>query len=109
LLKVLGISLSALALASLATAGTKPHGISEMVSKVTFVAPTRLGAALFPAGGYVVRHTMEGQQHIMVFQPLQGRTPEVKVKCTLVLVAQKTEHSHTIYTQNAGNKRALQE
>jgi len=108
LLKVLGIFLSVLALASMAVAGPNSMGIRD-VSKVTFVAPIRVGTALLPAGDYVVRHTMEGQDHIMVFQLAKGKTPDVKVKCTLVPLPQVAQQSQTIYSLTAGNERVLQE
>jgi len=66
-LKVAGIMLVVVALASIAMAGPNSMGIKD-VSKVTFVAPIRVGTTLLPAGDYVVRHTMEGEEHIMVFQ-----------------------------------------
>jgi len=111
-LKVLGMLVCALALvsvlASSATAEDKNLGIRD-VSRVTFVAPMRVGTALLPAGDYLVRHTMEGQEHIMVFQPVRGKGPEAKAKCTLVPLAQKAEQNQTIYSLNAANERVLQE
>jgi hypothetical protein len=83
-------------------------GIKD-VSKVTFVAPIRVGTTLLPAGDYVVRHTMEGEEHIMVFQSENSKTPEVKVKCTLVRLAQKADHNQTVYSLDANNVRTLQE
>src|ERR1700688_2012318 len=107
-LKVAGILLVVLALASIALAGTNNMGIKD-VSKVTFVAPIKVGATLLPAGDYVVRHTMEGEEHVMVFQAEKGKVPEVKVKCTLVPLTKKAEHSQTIYSLDANNVRILQE
>jgi len=95
-------------LASRVTAEDKNLGISD-VSRVTFVAPMRVGTTLMPAGDYLVRHTMDGQEHIMVFQPVRGKGPQVKVKCTLVPLAQKAERTETIYSLNAANERVLQE
>ena len=107
-MKVLGILLCVVVFASLAIAGPNSMGIRD-VSKVTFVAPIRVGAAVLPAGSYVVRHTMQGDEHIMVFQSTQGKAVEVKVKCTLVPLGQKAQHDQTIYTLNAANERVLQE
>jgi phage terminase large subunit GpA-like protein len=111
-LKVVSVLVSALALVfmlvSSATAEDKNLGIRD-VSRVTFVAPMRVGTTLMPAGDYLVRHTMEGQEHIMVFQPVRGKGPEVKVKCTLVQLAQRAERTETIYSLNAANERVLQE
>ena len=107
-LKVLGIFLCIAVFASMAVAGPNSMGIRD-VSRVTFVAPMRVGTALLPAGDYVVRHTMEGQEHIMVFQAAQGKTVDVKVKCTLVPLGQKAPQNQTIYSLNAANERVLQE
>ena len=41
-------------------------GIHE-VSRVTFVAPVKVGTVELAAGEYVVRHTMVGRAHVMVF------------------------------------------
>jgi phage terminase large subunit GpA-like protein len=107
-LKVAGIMLVVVALASIAMAGPNSMGIKD-VSKVTFVAPIRVGTTLLPAGDYVVRHTMDGEEHIMVFQSENSKTPEVKVKCTLVRLAQKADHNQTVYSLDANNVRTLQE
>jgi len=107
-LKVLGVVVCALALVCMATAADKSLGIRD-VSRVTFVSPVRVGTALLPAGDYVVRHTMNGQEHIMVFQPARGKGPEVKVKCTLVPLTEKATETQQIYSLNAANERVLQE
>jgi hypothetical protein len=107
-LKVLCVVLCAVALGSIAMAGSKNNmGIHE-VNDVTFVAPVRIGTALLPAGDYVVRHEMDQQNHIMVFKNLHGKD-EIKVKCTLVPLAKRAERSEEIYTINASNERVLQE
>lgn len=104
-LRVLGLLM--LALCVVALAKDNSMGIHE-VSRVTFDAPIHIGTALLPAGDYVVRHTMEGQDHIMVFQRKPGKE-EFKVKCTLVPLAKRAEQDQTIYQFNASNERVLQE
>ncbi len=106
LLKVVGIVICVLALGSFAVAAEKNMGIRDTY-KVTFEVPTRVGTALLPAGDYVIRHTMQGTDHIMVFQ--RSKSPEVKVKCTLVPLGQKAEVNQKIYKQNAANERVLEE
>jgi len=106
-LKVLGIIMCVLALGSMAMAGGNNMGIRD-VSHITFVAPTRVGQALLPAGDYVVRHTMEGQEHVMVFRQVHGKD-QVKVKCTLVPLKQKANQDQAIYKVTADNERVLQE
>jgi hypothetical protein len=106
--RMLSMLLCVLAFVSLAAAGEKALGIRNEY-RVTFVAPIRVGTALLPAGDYKILHTMEGQDHIMVFQPVRGNAPDVKVKCTLVPLAQKADHDRTTYELSAGNERVLQE
>lgn len=77
--------------------------------KVVFVAPIRVGEALLPAGEYVVRHTMEGQEHIMVFEAINHKVRPVKAKCQLVQLGSKAEQTRTVYALNSANERVLQE
>jgi hypothetical protein len=107
LLRVLGIFLCVLALGSIAMAGKNSLGIRE-VSRVTFVAPVRVGTALLPAGDYVVRHTMEGQEHVMVFQRAHSKDV-FKAKCKLVPLGTKANKDEEIYQLNTSNERVLQE
>lgn len=106
-LKLMGILICVLVLGTIAMAGENSMGVRD-VSNVTFVAPMRVGAVTLPAGQYVVRHTMEGQEHVMVFQQVRGKD-QVKVKCTLVPLAQKADQDQTIYQLNASNERVLLE
>jgi hypothetical protein len=108
-LRVLGLLIGLLVVGSIAMLGENKAGMGiHEVSHVTFVAPMLVGTSVLPAGDYVVRHTMEGQEHIMVFQRVHGKD-EVKVKCTLVPLAQKADIDQTIYVLNAKNERVLQE
>jgi hypothetical protein len=95
-------------LAGIALAGTMP-GVAD-VQKISFADPIRVGATLLPKGDYEVRHVMEGQDHIMVFQVLnQKDVPEVRIKCTLVPLTQKATQTQKIYTVNAAKEEVLQE
>lgn len=105
--RIVGLFLCLLALVSMATAAEN-LGIRDSY-RITFVAPVRVGTDLLPAGDYKIRHTMEGQDHIMVFQSVVGKSPEVKVKCTLVPLTQKAPKDQTTYLLNAANERVLQE
>jgi hypothetical protein len=106
-LKFVGLLLCVMALGSIAMAGDKTMGIRE-VNSVTFAAPVRVGTVMLPAGDYVVRHTMEGQEHVMVFQQAGGKDL-VKVKCTLVPLEKKADQTQAIYELTASNERVLQE
>jgi hypothetical protein len=107
-LRILGLFLCVLALASLAAAVGENLGIRDTY-RITFVAPVHVGADVLPAGDYKIRHTMVGEDHIMVFQKVGGKSPEVKVKCSLVALEKKAEKDQTIYLLNAANERVLQE
>ncbi len=104
--RVLGFFLLC-ALSVVAMAGENKLGIREMY-RVTFNDPIHVGTVALPAGEYVVRHTMQGEEHIMVFQRRNSKD-EFKVKCTLVPLQQKAAQDQTIYKISAGNRRELQE
>src|ERR1700757_3669599 len=106
-LKGLSILLCVLMTVVLATAKTNSMGVSD-VSHVTFVATVRVGTIVMPAGDYVVRHTMEGENHVMVFQRAHSKDV-FKVKCTLVPLPNKAQRNETVYELSAGNERILQE
>jgi hypothetical protein len=50
----------------MALAGT--NRMVRNVIRVTLVAPMRVGMVLLPAGDDVVRHSLEGESHGLVFQ-----------------------------------------
>ncbi len=108
LFKMMGLVLCICAMIGVASAGENHLGIRD-VSHVTFVAPVRVGSTLLPAGEYVVRHTMQGEDHIMVFQSSNKKTVQVKVKCTLVALKEKANETAAVYEMNAANERVLQE
>jgi hypothetical protein len=104
-LKYLGLFLcfsSAVALAS----GNK-LGIHE-VHRITFATSVHVGDNVLPAGDYIVRHSMEGQDHIMSFERV-GSKEVVKAKCTLVPLPKKAGNDETIFENTAGNEKVLHE
>lgn len=106
-LRVVCVFLCVLLVGVMAVAGTNSMGVRD-VSNVTFVAPVRVGTVVLPAGDYVVRHTMEGENHVMVFQRAHSKDV-FKVKCTLVPLPNKAQKNQTVYELTAGNERVLQE
>ena len=105
--KVVTLFVCILALASFAVAAND-LGIHE-TANVVFHTPTRVGGSVLPAGEYVVRHTMEGQDHVMVFKAADRKGEDVKVKCQLVKLEKKADQTRTVYEVNAANERVLQE
>ena len=96
-----------LAIVPLAVAGNN-LGIHD-TGRVTLYAPTRVAGTLLPAGEYVVRHTMEGQEHVMVFEAVNHKVQPVKAKCQLVQLAGKADQTRTVFEVNSSNERVLQE
>lgn len=77
---------------------------------VTFDQPMLVGNVLLPQGDYQVKHTMDGDNHVMVFTQLHTKkAAEARVKCTLVPLPQKAAQSATLYTRDASDRHVLQE
>lgn len=107
LLKATMLFVCMLAFVSFAVAGNN-LGIHDS-AKIVLHTPTRVAGALLPAGEYIVRHTMEGQEHVMVFQSVNHKVQDVKAKCQLVQLDKKADQTRTVYQLNAQNERVLQE
>jgi hypothetical protein len=105
-LKVMLWAVCVLVVVPLAMAGSD-LGI-RATGRVNFATSTRVAGTLLPAGEYVVRHTMEGQEHVMVFQSVNHTVPDVKVKCQLVQLAKKATQTSAEY-QLSANERVLLE
>ncbi len=104
-LKMLGILL--VLLSAIAMASQNKLGIHD-VSHVKFDTPVRIGSTVLPAGNYVVRHTMEGEEHVMAFE-LVNHKDVFKVKCTLVPLTHKAPADQTVYETTSSNERILHE
>jgi len=100
------IALALLALALPALAGLNQYGVADQ-RNVTFVAPMRVGGMLLPAGDYVVKHTIEANEHIMVFTQRSARKPlEAKVKCSMLPLTQKAQQNGVGYKE-INNEKVL--
>ena len=96
-----------LCLTSVLQAGTNKYGVAD-VRKFTLTAPTRVGDVLLPQGDYEVRHMMEAENHMMVFQQLGVSKPaQARVKCNLVALKEKADQTQVIYESNGANERVL--
>jgi hypothetical protein len=102
-LKVLGFLLF---LTAVMLASENKLGIHS-VAKVSFASAVRVGATVIPAGDYTVRHTMEGQDHVMTFTRT-GKKDVFKVKCTLVTLDRKASQDEQI-VEISGSERVLRE
>lgn len=103
-LRVLGLFV--LLLCVCASASSNTFGVRD-VSHVKFDVPTQVGSVVMPAGEYTIRHSMEGQDHIMAFS--RGGSKEVfKVKCTLVQLDKRADQDQRIY-EMSGNQKVLRQ
>ena len=103
LLKVLGFLL---VLTAISLASENKLGIHD-VAKVRFTSAVRVGETVTPAGEYTVRHTMEGEDHIMTFTR-PGKKDVFKVKCTLVALEHRASQDQQI-VEISGNEKILRE
>jgi hypothetical protein len=95
-----------LALCAMAIASEKNLGIHNVAS-VSFDSAVRVGTTVIPAGDYTVRHTMDGQDHVMTFTR-NGKKDVYKVKCTLVALEKKAPQDQQII-EISGNEKVLRE
>ena len=109
-LKILTVAMIfVLGMTVLLQAGQNKFGVAD-ARKVLFENPVRVGDVLLPKGEYKVLHTMDGDNHIMVFTQQSAKTPaEAKVKCTLVPLTAKATTTERYYVVNASNERVLRE
>ncbi len=109
LLRFAGILMIIFLMAAFAAAKLNQFGVEDTY-QVTFNNPVRVADTLLPSGDYEILHTMQGQDHIMLFRQLRTRRPvEVKVKCTLVTLPEKATNTQKIYALNNANERVLRE
>jgi hypothetical protein len=104
-LKVVGLVLLLLSLPGMASVNAM--GIHD-VSHVWLDQPTRIGSVVLPAGDYRIRHSMEGQDHVMALQNGGSKTV-FKVKCTLVPLGHKASQNQSIFELKSGSQRILHE
>ena len=98
-----------LVMGTFAAAKQNEFGVEDTY-RVAFSDPVRVADTLLPRGDYEIHHTMQGQDHIMVFRQLGTRKPvELKAKCTLVALPEKAANSQKIFAVNEANERVLRE
>jgi hypothetical protein len=104
------VALCVLGASLLLRAGQNKMGVAD-TRQLKFENPMRIGNTLLPAGEYKVLHTMEGDNHIMVFKQLNAKkTPvEARVKCSLVPLTAKADQTQQIFVINAAKERVLHE
>lgn len=72
---------------------------------VTLFDAAQVGGTLLPAGEYKITHTMDGENHIMLFKQVHGNAT-AKVNCKMVPLPKKADRSQQSFsTEN--NTRVL--
>lgn len=103
------LALCVLVFGIVASAAPNQFGIANS-RNITFENPVRVGDTLLPSGDYKVLHTMDGDNHIMVFEQQRTKKPaEAKVKCTLVPLTAKAKRTERLFTVNTASERVLRE
>ncbi|MBZ5566377.1 MAG: hypothetical protein LAN64_00855 [Acidobacteriia bacterium] len=88
-------------------AAANKYGIADK-RQVRFYDPVWVGSVLLPAGEYDVRHTMQGEEHVMVFRQMFAKTPaEAQVRCTLVPVIKPIEQDQVGFRSNSAGQLVL--
>lgn len=106
-LKMITLLTMVLGIATLVNAKLNKYGVSDMQT-ITFASAIRVGDVLLPQGEYEVRHTMEAQNHIMVFRQLHKTKPvQASVKCTLVPLKAKAQATQVVFDSNAAKENVL--
>ena len=72
---------------------------------LTLHHPTRVGAALLPAGDYNVRHLKDGEGHVLAFK--SGRKEMARVGCKLEQLPKKVERTSLLEDTNGAGEQVL--
>ena len=108
-MKVMLVALFVLCVSGLLVAANlNKFGVADQRS-ITFYDPVKVGDTTLPAGDYKVLHTMDGDNHVMVFEQQnvsKKNQASVKVKCTLKAL-DKSADQNLIGYKNEGTNRIL--
>ena len=103
------VSICAVLLGAFVAAKQNKFGVADKYT-VSFADPVRVADTLLPKGDYEIRHTMKGEEHIMVFRQIHTTSPiEVSAKCTLVPLPETAIDTQKTYVLNAARERVLHE
>lgn len=108
-LKFAAVIVICLGFVVLLNAGQNQFGVADKY-RVVFDNPIRVGDVVLPQGNYQIVHTMEGDNHVMVFTQEGVKSPvTTRAKCSLVPLQEKATETQKIYVLNANNERVLHE
>jgi hypothetical protein len=77
------------------------------VRMVSLDANYKLAGEALSAGDYLMRHEMEGEDHVMYFKRVGKNGPEVRVICQMVKLDRPAEYSELRYTTLPNGDRLL--
>ncbi len=101
------LTLTIILLSGTALAEDNKYGIADK-RQVNFSDPVRVGDVLLPPGDYEVRHTMQGDNHIMVFKQLGAKKAAgTSIKCQLVPVDAPVARDAAGFSVNAAGEYVL--
>ena len=89
---VLALVVLVAALAAIAADQTTGGMAVGQSRSITLYEPAIVGGVALPAGDYMVKHTMDGDNHVMVFTQQHGKAT-AKVNCKMVSLPKKAERS----------------
>jgi hypothetical protein len=90
-----------------AQSGASKYGVADK-RQVRFYGHVWVGSVRLPPGDYEVRHTMQGEKHVMVFRQLSSKAPaEARVRCNLVPVLKPIEQTEVGLAVNAKGEDVL--
>jgi hypothetical protein len=107
LLLVAVLVLIVLTLSGTLLAAGNQYGVADR-REISLDHPAWVGGVLLPSGTYEVRHSMEGEDHIMLFRQMNVKRPaEVRVKCTLTAVTKPIERTEIGFRQTTSKEFVL--
>ena len=103
------LALLMITFSTLSLAARNKFGVADS-QRVVFSKAIRVGDSILPKGEYKVEHTMEGENHIMVFTQLNVAKPATtKAKCNLVTLPKKADQTAFLYQTKETQEPILQE
>ncbi len=69
----------------------------DWVRSLQLSSPVQIGELRLPPGEFTVRHTMEGDRHMLIFQQKNKGAQQFRVFCTLVQLPGKAANNEQLY------------
>jgi len=103
------LALLVICFSMLSLAERNKFGVSD-TQRIAFSKAVKVGDAVLPKGEYKVQHTMQGEEHIMVFTQMNASKPATsKAKCQLVTLPKKADQTQLVYQTQGSADPVLQE